>query len=192
MKKIITCTLILLSSTFVSFRQADESQPITAKRSILDYYNALKGKLGIHARFKITKKDINNGYLSASAAYMSAPGAEVVTMALWRSRGGKELVGVFKQGCGGMGCWGDLKDFKIFDANLNEVQRKELNWKILETRSKMPVTGQENAPKYARKLKVELPQKGTSIKIYRGVVGIKQELMATLVYNYNQGTFSIK
>lgn len=192
MKKITIYSLILLSSVFASFKQVDDNQPITTKRSILDYYNVLKGKLGIHARFKITTKDINNGYLSASAAFMNAPGSEVVTMALWRSRGGKELVGVFKQGCGGMGCWGDLKDFKIFDANLNEVQRKELNWRTLETRAKMPVTGQENAPKYARKIKVELPQKGTSIKVYRGVVGIKQELMATLVYNYNQGTFSIK
>ncbi|OJJ14276.1 hypothetical protein BKI52_43105 [marine bacterium AO1-C] len=175
---------------FVVSTQTSNAKPT---KTILDYYNALKVKLGIHKNFKIEKQDIANGYLSVSAPVPGLPASKTITMALWRSRDGKDLIGVFSFSCSGMGCWGDLQDFKIFNADLQEVQKQALDWQILEARFKAPIkpAGAGNFPKDLVKIKVNIPQKGTTIKIYKGVMGVESKLMATLVYNYNKGTFSI-
>jgi len=175
----------------MSFTYQSDSQ---SSKNILNYYQALKGKLGIHSKFKIDTQDIVNGYLSASAPVPGLPANKSVTMALWRSRSGKDLVGVFSFSCSGMGCWGELKGFKIFNANLEEVQKQEIDWQVLETRFKAPIKSKNagDFPKELLKVRVDIPQKGTTIKIHKGVVGMQSELMATLVYDYNKGTFSIQ
>jgi len=188
-KYIRTTRLILVGIMFMGFKHQNSLQP---PKNIWDYYQALKNKLGIQDKFKIEKKDIANGYLSVFEPQPGIPASKVVTMALWRSRGGKDLIGVFSSFCGGMGCWGKLKDFKIFNANLEEVQKRVLNWQSLKAKMNAPMKEVGNVSKKLIDLNVEIPQKGTSIKIYRGVAGVHRELMATLVYNYNKGTFSIQ
>jgi len=158
-------------------------------KTILDYYKALKGKLGIDKSYKIVKKDIANGFLSV----MSSPGlgSAHIDMALWRSRAGKEIVGVFSYGCGGMGCWGKFNDFKFFDANLREVRTEVLDWaKLKQIHDKSVPEGSIEAG--FPTVTITIPQRGTTIKIVGGLMGGDPKPIANLYYNMNNGRFTIK
>lgn len=164
------------------------SQPTKAKstKTIVDYYNALKGKLGIDNSYRIIEKDVMNGFLRVTNSISH------VDMALWRSSSGKEVVGVFRYVCGGMsGCWGKFNDFKFFDANLLEVRTKVLDWvKLKQMHDKSLPRDLVDAD--IRTVAIAIPQKGTTIKIKHGFTGGKVRVLATLYYDLNKGTFTIK
>lgn len=183
-KKLINLSIIL--AMILVQIQRPEAKPA---KTIIDYYNALKSTLGIDQSYRIVKKDVVNGFLSVTSGNGFAN--TNIDMALWRSRSGKEIVGVFEYGCGGMGCWGKLVNFKFFDANLREVRSKVVDWAKLEQMHRRAVSNeaiQQGIPT----VMVTIPQKGTTIKIVSGPMGSNPKPLVQLYYDINRGTFTIK
>ena len=185
MKRNLLCSLLVFGLLSLM------SQPIEAKsaKTIVDYYNALKGRLGINNSYRIVTKDIANGFMSVTSGNGFANSN--IDMALWRSRSGKEIVGVFSYGCGGMGCWGKFDDFKFFDANLREVRTEVLDWvRLKQIHDKSVPQGSVKAG--IPTVTITIPKRGTTIKIVGGLMGGDPKPIANLHYDLNKGTFTIR
>lgn len=195
---IAAACLLLASFAPVSVNKA---KPV---KSILDYYKALKPRFDTKHKIdgmplpplRIVKKDLSGGFIQAIRGEGML--STIVDLALWRSKSGVDLIGVFEYGCGGMGCWGDLKSFRFFDANLRDVTANIAAHRALVSKynktiaQDAPKDMPQNIRKATAAVMVTIPQKGTSIKVMKGYVGFTPTLLGTLVYNYAQGTFSLR
>lgn len=194
----IAATCLLLAS----FAPVPVNKAKPAK-NILDYYKALKPRFDAKHKIdgmplpplRIVTKDLNGGFIQAIRGEGML--STIVDLALWRSKSGVDLIGVFEYGCGGMGCWGQLKSFRFFDANLRDFTANIAAHKALVAKhDKLMAKYVKGMPENMRKtyptVMVTIPQKGTSIKVMKGPVGQGPTLLGTLVYNYAQGTFSLR
>ena len=182
------CTLILAGFCTLS--------ALSAQSSLAKFEKHISNKNEKGSKLKYEVKDEKNGFYKFCALVDGdddcSMESNIYDMAAWNLASGAKMYGYFRYNCGGEGCGGTLADIHFFDANYKEITESVLPMKELKAleKTQVKVDGEIVAADAERNFIFKIPQKGTSIEVFVGVLGIDMVNVGTLSIDKKTGKFS--
>lgn len=175
------------------------SATMSAQSSLAKFVEYITNKNEKGLKLKYEVKDEKNGFYKFCTL---VDGDDDCTMesslyeaAVWNLADGGKIYGYFKFYCGGEGCGGELADVHFFDAKYKDITATVLPMKTLRDLAKKDVRtaeGQLVPASAERSYMIAIPQKGTSIDVNIGVLGMGISKAGTLTFDKKAGKFSFK
>jgi hypothetical protein len=181
------CTLILAAFCTLS--------ALSAQSSLAKFENYISSKNENGKKLKYEVKDEKNGFYKFCALEEGdddcSMESNIYDMAVWKLASGEKIYGYFRYNCGGEGCGGTLADIHFFDANYKEITESVLPMKELKAleKTQVKINGEIVAADAERTYFFKIPQEGTSIEVFVGVLGIEMVNVATYQFRYYQPEF---
>jgi hypothetical protein len=182
------CTLILASFCTLS--------ALSAQSSLAKFEKHISAKNEKGNKLKYEIKDEKNGFYKFCALEEGdddcSMESNIYDMAVWNLSSGAKIYGYFRYNCGGEGCSGELSDLHFFDANYKEITASILPMKELDALQNtiVKLDGEIFDTDAERVYSFKIPQKGTNIEVFVGVLGIDMVNVGTLSIDKKTGKFS--